>query len=619
MPSDKDALGPAEHIIQTVLGYNDHMVHNRPGVARPDNRHRVGVRWEPVTHKEENGEKVVYRLDKVGTKTRRTKLGTLRADGKVENGQVIGEYRPAGIFPEVAAWLYGQVAEVWKLDNEFSARWASYAFPQDHRDLKVVLAAFMLVQSRKGDPIKDGDVVFNDDDFRDIGEAMCLLTRKDKKDFNPKLLLRVHDVLRLPAVAKINNDLGFGRSARHPFYGRWPKAVEKWLRYREENPKMLEGLVKAGFRTTVMELARRIGYKPSSPAFFETLRWKQKQAEDGRRVLSIGKELKKAETWENLTERQICNRIAKEKPNWKRIVGLLPQKMGVTRAIMMAAIEAKSLSDKDLVILTPTLEELGMMEVQEVKERWELAVKAADDMRSANIARNVRSKEVKEKLEEAADASVQKAVEEVVKDIEIYVFVDTSGSMEQSIVRAKEVLEKFLHSFPLDRLHVATFNTSGRQVVIDQASAAGVRKAFRGIRASGGTSYGAGVRALQRIRPKGDADVLFIFVGDELAGDFHHEVVASGLNPMAFGLVRIASNHWGTHGRCVQSTAAHLGLPCFHIEENTFNDTYAIPRTIRALVSATPVSTTRAYTPQRRKSFVEEILDTELLKKPVWA
>src|ERR1700751_1772347 len=141
MRATAEKLGPAEKILQTLLNHTDHMVHNRPGLVTGDARHTVGVRWVPVTHKEENGQKVVYELTKIGKKTNKVRKGVLRADNKVEeNGKVVGEYRAPGLFPEVAAWMYGQVAAVWKMDNEFAARWASYAFGQEHRDLKVVLA-----------------------------------------------------------------------------------------------------------------------------------------------------------------------------------------------------------------------------------------------------------------------------------------------------------------------------------------------------------------------------------------------------------------------------------------------------------------------------------------------
>lgn len=613
MPNEN--LGPAEKILQMVLSYSDHAVHNRVGVVSPDPGSAVGVKWVPVSHSVEEGQKVVYELRKVGRRDTRIRLGVLYDDGQVRDGQrVIGRYQPAGLYPEVVAWMYRQVVDVWKLDNEFSAKWASYAFTQEHRDLKVILAAFMLVQCRKGDPVvENGKVTFYDDDYRDVGEAMLLLYSKGK-DFNPKLLLWVYEILTLPAVAEINRELGFGKSAREPFLGRWPKTVEKWLQYREENPRLLEGLVKAGFRRTVMELSCMVGYKPTTTKFFELLRWRQKQADDGRRSMAIGKAVAAAETWEGLTEEQICQKIVKSKPNLKRIVGLLPKGMGLSRAIMAAAIEAGSLSDKDLIIVTPTLEELGLLDVQEIRERWEKATKSAEDMRAANIASRVRSKETKEKLMDAADTAVKKAVEEVVKGIRIYFMVDISGSMTDAIAQAKIYLAKFLQGFPQDQIHVSVFNTSGRVINIKHSSAAGVDNAFRGIAAGGGTDYGAGVRALQNCKPKEDEDVLFIFVGDEEASDFTQAVTASGLKPIAFGFLKVRNSGYSA----VRDTAAHLGIPCFMIDERTFADPYAIPRTIRALVASTPVgvSTSRVVV---RQSLVDVILSTKLLQKPAWA
>ena len=614
-----EKLGPAEKILQTLLNYPDHMVHNRPGIVSPDARHTIGVRWVPVTHKEENGQKIVFELTKVGKKTNKVRKGVLRADSKIEeNGKIVGEYRLPGLFPEVAAWMYRQVAEVWKMDNEFAARWASHAFAQEHRDLKVVLAAFMLVQTRKGDPVLDGGkVAFYDEDFRDIGEAMMLIHRRDGKDLNPKLLLRVHDLLKEPSVAAINRELGFGNSARRPFLGRWSKAVEKWLQFREENPKMLDGLIKAGFKSTVKDLARAIGYKPETPKFFEALGWSQDQAKDGRRSILIGVELAKAEPWDDLTEAQICEKIVTEKPDWKRIVGLLPKKLGVTRAIMSAAVESGSLSNKDLIILTPTLEELGLLEVQEVKAKWDRALKKAeDDMRAANIARNVKSKDVQEQLQAAADTALQKAVEQVTKNLRIYVLIDISSSMEGAIEKAKELLGKFLQGFPLDRTHIATFNTVGRVIEIKHASAAGVNQAFKGFAASGGTSHGAGVLALAPFPPKDDEDSLFIIVGD--GGEntsFHIFVDQSKLRPMAFGFLMLPGQNYGSPER----TAAQLGIPCFKIEQNTFDDVYAIPRTIRALVAATPVGVMARVAAVPRVTLVDTILKTDLLKKPAWA
>lgn len=608
----REALGPAERILETLTRHVDHAVHNRPGMVTPAPGTPTGARWQAVTWKEEDGEKVVYLAAGRGDR-----VGVLRDDGKVvEGGREVGEYRSPGLFPEVVAYLYRQIAEVWRLDNEFSARLASWAFAQDNRDLKVLLAAFMLVQSRSGEPVReDGEIVFHDDDYRAVGEAMCLV--RAKHDVSPKLLLRIGDVLELPQVAAANRELGFGRSARNAAYGRYYKTVEKWLRHREQNPAMLEGLVKAGFRTTVMRLCRKVGFKPESARFFEVLRWKQKQAEDGRRDLAIGEEVAEAETWEGLTEAEICRRIMAEKPNYKRVIGMLPAELGLTRAVMAAAIEAGSLSDADLVILTPTLEELGLLEVEAIEMRWKLAMTKARDQRAANVAKRVKKAETAEALQEAADAATKKAFEEVTRNLRVYVVVDKSGSMEQSLVRAKHCLAKMLQGFPQERLHVSVFNTFGLEITFKSPTAAGVEFAFRGHEAGGGTCYHMGVRALAHNKPEPDEDALFIFVGDE--GDFHRgdlerEFQRSGIRPAAFGLLKVP----GHSGNVVTDTAAAMGIPCFPIDEEMFDDPYAVTRTLSHLIASTPVADgARAATP--RKTLVETILETKLLQKPVWA
>ena len=627
--AQRENLGPAERIIQTVLAYSDHMVHNRPGMVSPDANSVTGSKWMFVTHKTENDVTTVYERVRQGKKETLRPLGVKRADGSVVSptGAVVGQYRPAGVYPEVATWIYRQVSEVWKLDNEFAARWASYAFTQDHRDLKVVLAAFMLCQSRKGDPVmENGKLSFNDSDFREIGESMILTHTKDKKGFDPKLLLRVRAVLVLPGVAEINRELGFGQSMREPHLGRWAKTVRRYLKFREDNLKVLQAMVKGGYRTSLIELAKHTGYKPENPRFFEILRWKQVQAKDGRRAQNIGKEVIAAETWAGLDERAICQRIMKEKPGYKRLTSLVPSEIGITRAIMAAAIEAGALSDKELVILTPTIEELGLMKVQDVRERWERAAKAADDMRAANIARNVKSKDTREKLQDAADTAVKKAVEEVARGLMTYVLVDISGSMQGAIVRAKEYVAKFLQAFPVDKIRIAVFNSSGREVRLPHASAAGVEHAFAGINAGGATDYGAGVRAIQKYKPAEGEDAWFFIVGDEQAQPFTQAVRDSGLNPMAFGFLKVtALGPGGTFGArfddgyvAVRETAAQLGVPCFMVDEKTFADPYAIPRTIRGLIAATPVGVQKAA-PVPRVTLVDTILQTELLKRPAWA
>lgn len=647
-----ERLGPADRIIQTCLAFADHIYHGRPGLVTVDPAAAIGARWQPVTHTLEGDVRVVYPLEQrkaakgaakskgkkgprlpdaqaagAAERAQRVRLGVLR-DGVVEHeGRIVGRYQSPGLFPEAAAWTYRQVAEVWKLDNEFAGHWASYAWAQDHKDMKVVLAAFMLAQSRFGKPITDNHVCqFYDLNLRDVGRAMLLLPRGDGKHFDAKMVLRARKLLGLPEVAAINRELGFGRSTRTAFLGAWEGTARSWMRQRERNPAMLAGLVKKGFGGTTRMIARTAHYKPDAAAFFAALRWRQRQAQGGHRTMAIGVDVARGDTWGGLDERAICERIVAERLDWKRVVGKLPAAVGVTRAIMAAAIEAGSLSNRDLIIATPTLEELGLLEVQEVKARWDAARKASEDMRAAHIARNVQSAAVKQDLEETADAALQKQVAKAARGLHVYVFVDVSGSMEQSIERAKECLERIVPAFPKEKLHVATFSSQGRELHIPHPSAAGVRQAFAGIRAAGGTDYGAGVAALARHAYVGENvgdgathDNIFLFVGDEEAQPFTAAVERSGLRPVAFGLLKVP----GGSGNCVTHTAARLGIPCFPIDVGMFADAYAIPRTLAALIASTPVvasaSNFAAPPPVQRKTLVEQILDTKLLQPPPWA
>jgi hypothetical protein len=616
-----ETLGPAERIINTLLTHSDHLVHNRPGMVSPDARTNTGVRWVPVTYRVQGTDKVVFRKDKTGTSTTEVRVGVLDPDGVTvrNHGTSVGMYRSPGLFEEVAVWMYRQVADVFKMDNEFVARWASWSFKQEHRDLKTILAAFLLVQDRKGTPlVENGEVLCHDEDYRDVGEAMCLIRGKD--DLNPKMLLRVGQILRLPGIADLNRSLGFGRT-QHAVMGRYPKVVERWLRHREDNPRMLEGLVRAGFKSTIKDLCRMVGYKPSSPRFFSILGWKQTQAADGRRSM-LDIMMAPVETWEGLSEQDICEKILSARLNYKAIVGKLPSNVGLTPAIMAAAIESGSLSDKDLIILTPTLEELGLLNVPSHASRHEKALKEATDQRAANIARNVSSASVKAQLEDASDAVLAKALEETTKNLRIYCMVDRSGSMEGALEKAKGYLKKILVGFPLDRLHVSVFESMGKVIQIQSPKAAAVDQAFRGVSAGGGTSYSAGIHALAMFPPRADEDVLMLWVGDqegEHGTRLAETVRNTGFSPVAFGMLEVKSTMWTHMGyqTTVVDAAKDLGIPCFNLDTEMFNDDpYAVTRTLRNLIAATPASQVKVTS--KRVSLVETILGTPLLNLPLW-
>ena len=278
----------------------------------------------------------------------------------------------------------------------------------------------------------------------------------------------------------------------------------------------------------------------------------------------------------------------------------------------------------DLIIASPTLEELGLHgKCREIRERWERAVKSAEDMRATNIAQRVKSTATKEKLIEASDNALKKATDEVTKNIRTYVVVDVSGSMQNAIESAKGHIARFLQGFrPSACIGLAW--SSPRRAARSRSPIRprrGCENAFRGIVAGGGTLITAPVFApalahLQARGGRGRAVPLHRRRAAGMERSMLHSQ-AAGIRPMAFGFVLRAAGIRSSGPRRCQDTAAVLGIPCFMVDERTFADPYAIPRTIRALVAATPVGTTRTTT--SRVSPAETILKTDLLHKPAWA
>lgn len=574
-------LGPAEKLLDLVLSSSAHLWHNRPGIE-------VAGLWQP-----------------------RPKKGMPRPKSARDVAP--------GLHVAAAVRLYEKLLEIYRLNVDLMAHFASYALTQtDWRDLKVACAALMLVQSRSGQPVKedDGSVAFYDDDLRQLGEAMLLFyEKKSTRMMTPKAVLRVAQLLETPEIAALNRKAGFGDPAsKKPPLGRWKRAAQKWLAVRENNPAMLKGLVKAGFKETIKDLSRKAGYKPAAQSYFEILGWKQKQAEGGHRTVGLGKlNIEKQERFDGLSEAEICEAIETQRLSYKDVVGRLPKDLGLTPAIMAAVFP--SLSDRDLRILTPTLEELGLMADPEIRARWEKAIGTATDQRALNIAKNVRSKEIREKLQEAADVAARSAVTEATKDVDVRVMflIDKSGSMQGAIEQSKEALTKILAGFPLEKLHIATFDTMGTVLTPKAATRAAVQHMLKGINADGGTVHGAGVRAIAGagvVFPP-TARVVVIVVGDE-AGESGDQLARafreSGFEVSALAMLVSVAGH-GARGNTVRTCATFMRVPFSEVNVSAFDDPYQVTRVLKAFLDA-PVAVGAA--PQQ--GWVERVMKTKLLE-----
>ncbi len=583
-----ESLGPAEKLVQLIINFPDHLWHNRPGVVR-------NGKWKAATRKE---------------------IEEHKSTGHVRNG----EFRPPGPNPEAIDQVYGTLADIWQANNELAARLASYIMKEtDWRDMKVVCAAFMLVQSRAGEPIteqQDGKkvVLFSDDDYRNVGEAMIKLYEKgSNRMMNPKLIQRISEVLSQPGVVTMNRTLSFGNPhKRKPFTGRYYNAVTDWLEFRETNISLLDGLKKSGYSKTVQSLARMVGYKPKSKRFFEVLGWKQKQAAEGHRSIGLTDLDIRKLSFEGLSEKEICEKIVAEKLGWKQVMGMLPKKTGLTPAIFVAMLD--QFSDKDLTILTPTLEEFGLLKHEPIKQRWQEAIQKQNDQRARNIAKNIRDRETAQALQDSADSAVVKAVAEATKEADIHIMfvIDTSGSMQGAIETSKQALSMIVQGFPPEKLHISSFNTVGTLLKPRHHSAAGVQHMLKSIGASGGTIYSSGVRVFHDngVKIPSGADLILFAVGDEAGeeGDlFAQNLRQFGYVPSGIAhIVNVARNQ--SRGNTVRRAAEVLGIPYTEVNVEQFTDVYQVQRTLKAVLEAQPY--------REKGSMIEKIMQTELLVSP---
>lgn len=632
-PERLESLSSAERILQTLTTYVDHMYHGRTGYNVEDPSNPSGYQWYPGNRGVKEGVSYFY---KQITKKKFVKIGRIDETGLIRNddNRVIGQYQPAGLIKHVAIYLYKQVAQVWENDNEFAARWASFEFGREYRDLQTVLAAFMLVQTRKGDPIREnGKTLFLDDNYRLVGEAMLLIGSREKR-FQPKQLAQILEILRLPEIMEINRQLGFTRSTKNPHLGRFPVSVRKWLEYRESNPPLLEGLIRNGMTSLVRTLCKSVKYKPQGGSFFQRLGWKQKQSKTGHRQIAIGEDVQKAESWDNLSEAEICAKIAETKPAFKKAVGMLPPSVGLTQAVMVALIENKGLSPNDFEMLSPTLEELGLLDVPSIRAQWVAARDKVKHLsqRAVTISERMKKKENQDSLKASGAAQMTKAMEKVTQNIRLFIVVDKSSSMKEALDKSKILITRIMAGFPPDKVHVSIFNDYA-QIMEFQTDGDGnitqacVEHAFRNHRSSGGTNYGSGVEIFRDIPLQDEEDAVFLFIGDQLNGPgsgldkhFAPAFARSGITPVALGMLNVKGSMG--QGRAVTQTAMELGIPCFDFDENTFSDVSsgAVIRMLRNFIEATPVSAkAKDRGGPRRDDLIEKILKTDLLSPPAWA
>jgi len=279
-----------------------------------------------------------------------------------------------------------------------------------NKDLMVVSTYANALSSADGLPFSPGSK-YKKPNLRIVSAAAVQM-------LDPRLVLRV----RVLGMLKYEVDgiLHFGSH----FPNVLRTAIRKYIKYREKNLKILEGIRKAGLRKTYIKLYRLMRMSPSDDAA-RILKWRQKDRE-------IVFERSPFD-FEGLTTRQIAEKIRRERLPVLGVLGALEK---ITPSIAVVLLE--NAKGDEAVILRKVFEEQGIFDVPEVKSLYNEKVRTAKTaLDRAEAVSKEASEEVKKILKKARSDTRKEEMKKTGVE-SVFMMIDISSSMSRAIEFAKE-------------------------------------------------------------------------------------------------------------------------------------------------------------------------------------
>lgn len=471
-------------------------------------------------------------------------------------------------------------APLMEKDPLFLAHFTSYAFRKlDSKDLKVVACFINSLSDADGTPFYAG-AELKKPNLRTISQAAF-------NELDPKLALRV---LKL---ANSKRQIGSKQMGTH-FSRTMKTAAEKYIRFREANPKALEGIRKAGLSNTFKSLYRIARIAPT-PEAVQTLRWKQKPGFPGSDV-----KIEKSSMFDfsGLTDLQIAEKIRKEGLKPQTVLGALPDKIS---PVIAAAIMEQCTGDQ-AVVLTSMFEEQGLLKHKEVREIYDAKIRTAKQALD-------RVERIKQDLNESTKALLKDAKADVRKDQvgdigKVFVHIDISGSMHQAIEIAKDkgsIIAECVKN-PEKNFHWGVFQSVGQLLGTPQKfTKDGFMAALYGVRPGGGTQCFA---LFQHARQLGCDTDIFITDGGQTDGDsatILRQFITKGVKmPKNVVIVKC-----GNYGPALENGFRAVGVPVSTIDQNQLSESALVTQAIKTAVLGASV-------------VIDEIMATPLLELPKW-
>lgn len=465
-------------------------------------------------------------------------------------------------------------------DPLFLAHFTSYAFKKlDSKDLKVVATFMSSLSDADGTAFSEGSP-YKKPNWRIVAQAAFM-------QLDPKLALRV---LKL---ANSKRSLGNRTSGTH-FSRHLKTAARKYLRYRESNPKMLEGIRKAGLTNTFKSIYRIARVAPS-PEACQILRWKQKPGYPGSDV-----EIKKDTTFDfsGMSDLDAAEKIRQERLKPQAVLGALPDK--ISPVVAIAVLE--QCTGDQAVVLTSLFEEQGLLKHEEVREVYEQKLQTAKQALDRVERIKQELDEDTQKVLKTTRATVRK---QQVGDVgRVFVHVDISSSMVYALDIAKQrgsVIAECVNN-PEENFYWGTFSNRGDILPKPKEF---VQDAFKsilyGIRPGGMTNCFA---LYGKARELGCDTDIYITDGWHTHGNAH-DVLQSYLSKGGDRPKQAVIVRCGRYSTELEEALKAADIPVAVIDETQLTESALITQAVKTAIQGAQV-------------FIDDIMETPLLELPKW-
>lgn len=463
-------------------------------------------------------------------------------------------------------------------DPVFLAHLTSYVITKsDSKDLKVVSTFVNSLNDADGTPFYEGSK-YRKPNYRSISQAAI-------QHLDPKL------VSRIIQIANIKQSLGERYKEGTHFARSLKNAIKKYLRYREQNPKAMEGIKKAGFAKTVMNMYRAMHISPSTEAA-EFLGWEQK---DGRKIKK-----KKLFDFKGLSDKAIANKIRDKKIPPQGALGALTRKISP----VIAASILEQCSGDQAVIYRELFDKEGLLKNKEVLEVFKEKIKTA---KTALDRVDKITTEIDEEVSVELKKARSKRRKEIVGDIgRVFLHLDVSGSMDQAIEFAKErgsIIAECVKN-PEENFHWGAFNSS--RVTLQQPLSF-EKDAFMaslyGIRAGGSTDCFAWYKKARELGCTTD-----VFITDQghnsgPIGRVIEQCDSEGLTRPNAVIIINFENYYGDQR--LKEAFEHYGIPVTEMNPETLTESALVAQAVQVAVRGAI-------------AVIDDIMNTDLLQRPQW-